>query len=88
MKREIIDLALGQAFEEKTLKKPINTHAIIVVYDGQIIGEKYAPGFDMYSKLMGWSMAKSVTNTLIGVLVEEGKLKTIGSSAGSRMENR
>jgi len=46
------------------------------VYDGQIIGEKYAPGLDIHSKLAGWSMAKSVTNALIGILVAEDKLKT------------
>jgi CubicO group peptidase (beta-lactamase class C family) len=52
----------------------LNTHAIVVVYDNEIIGERYASGFDKNSKLMGWSMTKSITNALVGVLVKEGKL--------------
>jgi len=72
----IINQALVEAFEENDPNRPINTHAVLVVYDGQIIGEKYAPGFDQNSKLLGWSMAKSITNALIGVLVQEGLLET------------
>src|SRR5690606_9924109 len=36
--------------------------------------EKYAPGFTAESRHMGWSMTKSITNALIGILVREGKL--------------
>jgi CubicO group peptidase (beta-lactamase class C family) len=73
---KIINQAMVESFEEKDPKRPLNTHAVLVVYDGQIIGEKYAPGFDQNSKLLGWSMAKSITNALIGVLVKEGRLET------------
>ncbi|MDH4089646.1 MAG: beta-lactamase family protein [Cyclobacteriaceae bacterium] len=72
---EAIELAIKDAFLARDPKKPIFTHAVLVVYDGQIIGEKYAPGFDHHSLLMGWSMTKSITNGLIGVLVGEGRLK-------------
>ena len=51
-----------------------NTRAIVVVYDGQIIAEKYAPGFNMHSPHTGWSMTKSITNALIGILVGQKKL--------------
>jgi CubicO group peptidase (beta-lactamase class C family) len=68
--------ALDDAFFEKDPERPLNTLAIIVVYDGKIIEERYAPGFDKNSKLMGWSMTKSITNSLIGILVNEGKLQT------------
>jgi len=66
--------AIEQAFLPRDPEKPIFTHAIIVVYDGQIIGEKYASGFDQRSMLMGWSMTKSITNGLVGILVKDGKL--------------
>ncbi len=72
---EAIRAAIAESFEETDPEKPKNTLAIIVVYDGQIVGERYAAGFSKDSPLMGWSMTKSFTNALIGRLVGEGKLK-------------
>lgn len=69
-----IENTLAEAFDESDPGKPKNTHAIVVVYRNQIIGERYASGFDMHSKLMGWSMTKSITNALVGILVHEKKL--------------
>jgi CubicO group peptidase (beta-lactamase class C family) len=50
------------------------TRSLLVVYDGKIVGEAYAEGISKDTKLLGWSMAKSVTGALIGVLVKNGKL--------------
>jgi len=50
------------------------TRAFLVVYDGKIVGERYAPGFNKNSVLIGWSMTKSLNAAVIGVLVKEGKL--------------
>jgi CubicO group peptidase (beta-lactamase class C family) len=72
---EAIRAAIAEGFEETDPEKPKNTLAILVVYDGQIVGERYAEGFSKDSPLMGWSMTKSFTNALIGRLVGEGKLK-------------
>ena len=36
--------------------------------------ERYAEGFGPESRFRSWSMAKSVTNALVGLLVREGKL--------------
>jgi CubicO group peptidase (beta-lactamase class C family) len=44
------------------------------VYDGRIVAERYADGFDQDTPLIGWSMTKSVVNALLGILVKEGKL--------------
>jgi CubicO group peptidase (beta-lactamase class C family) len=71
-----INSILDSAFVND-LDKPLNTLGIVVVYGGQIIGEQYAEGFSSKSKLMGWSMAKSITSTLIGLLVREGKLNVL-----------
>jgi CubicO group peptidase (beta-lactamase class C family) len=48
---------------------------VIVLYDGQIIAERYADGFTRETPQHGWSMTKSVINALVGVLVKEGKLR-------------
>jgi CubicO group peptidase (beta-lactamase class C family) len=74
IKRDLIEQTLDEAFQESDPTRPLNTHAVVVVYDGRIIGERYAEGFDKDSRLMGWSMTKSITNALVGILVKEGKL--------------
>ncbi len=55
--------------------------AIVVVRDGRIVGERYASGFDANTPLLGWSMTKTVTAGLIGLLVKDGRL-TLEASAG------
>lgn len=52
------------------------TRAALVVYKGQIIAEKYAEGFHENSKHLGWSMSKSITNALFGIMVKKGIIKT------------
>jgi CubicO group peptidase (beta-lactamase class C family) len=47
---------------------------VVVLYNGQLIAEQYAEGFTSKTKLAGWSMTKTVTSTLIGILVKLGKL--------------
>ena len=48
--------------------------AVVVIHHGRLIAEGYAAGFDAATPLLGWSMTKSVTAGLIGVLVREGRL--------------
>lgn len=70
----LLNKTVEEAFAEPGETKNRRTRAIIVIYDGQIIAEKYAEGFDKNTRQLGWSMAKSVTNALIGILVRDGKL--------------
>ncbi len=70
-----LDKVVNHAFANSDPDNPINTHAVVVVYNGKIILEKYAEGFDQNSILMGWSMTKSITNALIGILIKQGKLQ-------------
>jgi CubicO group peptidase (beta-lactamase class C family) len=55
-------------------KRPRYTCALVVVHDGRIVAEHYAPGFDATMPLNGWSMAKTETNALAGLRVQDGKL--------------
>jgi len=64
--------ALQEAFKGQEGKR--GTRAVVVVHNGQIVAEQYAPGFDEKSKLAGWSLAKSITAALMGILVKQGKL--------------
>ena len=66
--------AIQYAFDEKDTTRPVRTRAVVVLYNGQLIAEKYANGFSKSMKLLGWSMTKSITGALIGILVKQGKL--------------
>jgi len=48
--------------------------ALLVIQDGAVRGEAYADGFGAEVPFLSWSMAKSVTATLIGAAVEQGLL--------------
>ena len=50
------------------------TLSLLVVHEGQIVHERYAPGVDVTTRTRTWSTAKSIAATLIGMLVDQGKL--------------
>jgi CubicO group peptidase (beta-lactamase class C family) len=52
------------------------TAAVLVIYKGEIVGEKYWSEKEITAetKLWGWSMNKSIINAMTGVLVKQGKL--------------
>ena len=63
------------AFEEPNPKRLRRTYAVVVVQDGQIVAERYAHGVTANTPMPGWSMAKSVLGTLVGILVDQGALR-------------
>lgn len=69
-----LQAAVDGAFKEPYPGKKQRTRAVIILYNGQLVAEKYAPGFTKDTKMYGWSMAKSITAALIGTLVQQGKL--------------
>ncbi|MDX1906036.1 MAG: serine hydrolase [Bacteroidia bacterium] len=48
--------------------------AVVVLYQGRVVAERYAPGISRETPLIGWSMTKSVTQAMVGLLVQDGKL--------------
>lgn len=54
--------------------KENKTRATVVIYKDQIIAEKYAEGFDKNSKILGWSMTKSIMSTVYGIMQYQGKI--------------
>lgn len=51
------------------------TRAVIVLYKGQLVGERYASGFGPHSLMRGWSVTKSVMGALIGIMVKENRIR-------------
>jgi CubicO group peptidase (beta-lactamase class C family) len=48
------------------------TAAFVVTWKGRLIGERYRAGISPHTPLESWSMGKSVTATLMGVLIRQG----------------
>lgn len=66
--------AMAAAFAEPDPEALRYTRAVVVLHNGQLIGEQYAFGFEQDVPQISWSMAKSFTNALVGLLSKEGKL--------------
>ena len=49
--------------------------SLLVVHNGRILHERYAPGMDMTTRTRTWSTAKSIAVTLIGMLVDQGRMQ-------------
>lgn len=70
-----IRAALDRAFAEPDPAHPRNTKAIVVLHDGHLIAERYAPGYGPDTPIWAHSLTKSLTSTLIGILVRQGRLR-------------
>ena len=69
---EALDRALDYAIANHEHGQ--NTRAVVAVYKGRIIGERYAPGIPRDMPHLSWSQGKSITAALVGVLVQQGEL--------------
>ncbi|WP_421722796.1 serine hydrolase domain-containing protein [Bauldia sp.] len=49
-----------------------NTSAVIIVQGGRIVRERYGADFDADTRMISWSLAKSFTQAIAGVAVEQG----------------
>ena len=67
--------ALDMAFAEPDPAHPRQTKAVVVLHDGHLIAERYAPGYGPQTPIWVHSVTKSVTQALIGILVREGRLR-------------
>ncbi|WP_321797796.1 serine hydrolase [Burkholderia sp. BCC1988] len=75
-----LQAALDRAFDEPDPARPRRTRAVVVMWRGQVIAERYAPGFAADTPLPGWSMTKTVTAALAGMLVAQHKLSPDASA--------
>lgn len=60
------------AFERETPEQV--TLSLLVVHGGRIVHERYAPGVTQATRTRTWSTAKSIAATLIGMLVDDGRM--------------
>tara|TARA_R110002072_G_scaffold269868_3_gene429690 strand:+ start:246426 stop:247922 length:1497 start_codon:yes stop_codon:yes gene_type:complete len=69
-----INAAVDQAFDDIEPDQNIDTRAVLVIHKGRIIAEKYAEPFTADMPQLGWSMTKTVTAALTGILAGDGLL--------------
>ncbi len=50
------------------------TRELVIIRNGRLIYERAAPGYSTNMRLISWSMAKSITQALVGVAVTQGKV--------------
>lgn len=82
-----LEKSINEAFQEKDPQNVIRTRAIVVLHEGRILAEKYAPNIKSETPLLGWSMTKSVTSAMIGLLVKDGKLDIKKSAPITEWQN-
>jgi hypothetical protein len=70
-----------ESIDYKKLNETVNsifgvrkTRAVLVLYKDQIIAEKYSEGFTKDSRILGWSMTKSIMSTVFGILEHQQKI--------------
>jgi len=51
------------------------TRALIVMRGGHIVAERYAAGYHENTRFVSWSMTKSITGVMIGMLISDGRLR-------------
>lgn len=60
-------------------KEGLDTRALLILRDGEIIAESYARGAGPDTPLVGWSMTKSLTSVMLGNLEHRGLIDLQGS---------
>ncbi|MFZ9396135.1 MAG: serine hydrolase domain-containing protein [Erythrobacter sp.] len=65
--REVDDLFTAEGLGE--------TRALVVMQGGRVAAERYGPGYGPDTRFVSWSMAKTVTAVMIGMLVADGRLR-------------
>lgn len=72
MRNDVDYSAINAAFDAAFADQNAATRAILVIKDGAVIAERYAEGFSAGTPFLSWSMAKSVTGTMVGAAVLKG----------------
>ncbi|QWT21516.1 beta-lactamase family protein [Bacillus sp. NP157] len=69
-----VTAALDRVFAEAPGAPPKVVKAVVIVKDGKVVAERYAPGYGIHSALISFSVAKSFTNAFLGMLAMDGKV--------------
>ena len=73
-RRQVSRPALEQILGVVATPHPLlgQTRAVVIVHRGRMVAERYLAGFGPDTRLISWSMAKSITQALVGIAVRDG----------------
>ncbi len=71
---EALRAAIDPLFDPALTPAIGETRALLVLHDGKPIAERYAPGFGPETRMLSWSLAKTVTGLLVGIMAGDGRL--------------
>ncbi|MGZ6049870.1 MAG: serine hydrolase domain-containing protein, partial [Phenylobacterium sp.] len=69
----------GKTWTIDAYMKAYRVSGLLVLKDGKIVLEKYALGRKPSDRWTSFSVAKSVTSTLVGAAIQDGKIKSINA---------
>ena len=78
-----IDKGIQKALDTQLMQDNLDgydSRALLVIKQGKLVAEAYAPGFDEKTSFLGWSMGKSVTSIMLGRMDHMGTLDTSATS--------
>lgn len=67
----------GKTYRFEEFLERTKTNALIILKDGRIVSEVYRNRTGPGTHLMSWSMAKSLTSTLVGFAVADGRIASL-----------
>ncbi|MEM6412759.1 MAG: serine hydrolase [Pseudomonadota bacterium] len=82
-----LDAPISFAFDGSTYGEGTRTSAVVVVSRGEVLAERYARGIDATTPQRTWSVAKSITATIIGAANYAGLFEHRGRTALSAWES-
>jgi len=71
---EVLKAATDPFFDDDATPAIGETRALIVLHDGKVIAERYGPDFGPNTRLLSWSVAKTFTGLLVGIMAGDGRL--------------
>lgn len=69
--RQKLAAAVAPLFEDTDKSE---TRAVLIMHNGKVIAERYSADYGPETRFISWSMAKSVTGVLLGMMVADGRL--------------
>ncbi|MBU1374391.1 MAG: beta-lactamase family protein [Alphaproteobacteria bacterium] len=69
----------GKTLSVDDYMKAYNVSGVVVLKDGKVVLERYGMGRKPEDRWTSFSVAKSVTSTLVGAAIQDGKIKSLGA---------
>lgn len=75
-RQAVLDAAAATMLAERSTDpaNKVNTNALLVAQDGRLVYERYGASFDRHRAQLGWSMTKTLTALVAGVMERDGRI--------------